>query len=479
MNQQNSQSFEILSDLLAMQKAHHATHGAPGAAERKDRLTRLIDLMVDNQDAIVDAISADFGNRSRHETIAADIVGTLKEIKYARKNLDRWMRPEKAKPEFPLGLFGARARIQYQPLGVIGIASPWNFPIILSVGPMAEAFAAGNSVMLKPSEFTPRTSNLLKSLLEAKFAPQEVTVSTGGVEVGQAFTSLPFDHLLFTGATSIAPHILRATADNMVPTTLELGGKNPAIVAPSADMDLAVARIAAGKIFNAGQVCLAPDYVFVPRAKMEDFSTALANKIAEYFPTLSGNPDVTHIVTDRQFDRLKGLVERARSAGARIVEVNPANEDFLTSNEKILPPTLVIDADPDLELMQNEIFGPILAILPYDSLDDAIAYANARPRPLAAYVFAKDKAEQEKVMDNTISGGATVNDMIMHMTQMSLPFGGVGASGMGSYHGEHGFKRFSHAKAVYKQINMDGFFKAVRPPYGDKFFKTMGPFLKK
>lgn len=479
MNQHSPNTVEGLSTLLETQKSHRADHGTPNAAERKERITRLIDLVLDNRDAMVDTISADFGNRSKHETITADIVGTVKQLKFARDNLDRWMRPEKAKIEFPLGLLGARGHIQYQPLGVIGIVSPWNFPIYLAIGPMGEAFAAGNSVMLKPSEFTPRTSGLLKSLIEMNFAPHEAVVATGGVDVAQAFTVLPFDHLLFTGASTIGPQVLRAAAEHMVPTTLELGGKNPAIIAPSADMDLSVARIAAGKVFNAGQVCLAPDYVLVPRAKMEDFATALATKIAEAYPTLSGNPDVTHIVTDRQFDRLKNLVAQARSAGARITQVNPANEDFSATNEKILPPTLIIDADPDLDVMQDEIFGPILPILPYDSLDQAIAFANARPRPLAAYVFAKDANEQQKVMESTISGGACVNDTIMHSTQNTLPFGGVGNSGMGAYHGHHGFKRFSHAKAVYKQINMDGVFKAVRPPYGEKFFKTMAPFLKK
>ncbi|WP_199913482.1 coniferyl aldehyde dehydrogenase [Ruegeria sp. Alg231-54] len=479
MNQHSPNPAESLATLLETQKAHQAEHGAPNAAERKDRITRLIDLVLDNRDALIDAISADFGNRSHHETVAADIAGTVKQLKFARGNLDRWMRPEKAKVEFPLGLLGARGRIHYQPLGVIGIVSPWNFPIYLAIGPMAEAFAAGNSVMLKPSECTPRTSDLLKSLIEANFAPHEAVVVTGGVEVAQAFTALPFDHLLFTGASTIGPHVLRAAAEHMVPTTLELGGKNPAIIAPSTDMNLAVARIAAGKGFNAGQVCLAPDYVLVPRAKMEEFATQLAAKLAEAFPTLSGNPDVTHIVTDRQFDRLKGLVEQARSAGARVVQVNPANEDLSATNEKILPPTLIVDADPALDVMQDEIFGPILPILPYDSLDQAISFANARPRPLAVYVFAKDAGEQEQVMEGTVSGGACINETIMHSTQNTLPFGGVGNSGMGAYHGLHGFKRFSHAKAIFKQINMDGVFKALRPPYGEKFFKTMAPFLKK
>ena len=474
------EEFEAeLMSLVRVQRDHALQAGAPDAGAREGRITRLIDLVADNADALADAISSDFGNRSQHETLIADIAGTLTELKHARKHLRQWMRPEKAKVDLPLALFGERARIEYQPLGIVGIMSPWNFPVYLSIGPMAEAFAAGNSVMLKLSEYTPATSELLKSLLEKAFSPQEVAVVTGGVEAGQAFAALPLDHILFTGATSVGPAILRAAAENMVPTTLELGGKSPAILAPSADLDLAVARITAGKLFNAGQVCLAPDYVLVPREKMQAFADAVAAKMAQAYPVLKGNPDYTHIVSDRQLERLKGLVAQARESGAQVVEINPAEDDLSGGNEKILAPTLVVDPSPELEVMQGEIFGPILPILPYDRLEDAIGFVKSRAHPLALYVFATDKAEQEQVVASTKSGGVCINDTIMHSTQQSLPFGGVGASGTGAYHGIHGFRRFSHARAVYSQIKMDGPFKPLRAPFGGKFAKAIAPMLRK
>ncbi len=463
--------------LLETQRAHSLK--VPTAKDRIDRINRLIDLIADNKDALADAISTDFGNRSRAETLIADIGGTLTELKHAKSHLAQWMKPSKAKVDFPLNMFGGKARIEYQPLGVIGIVAPWNFPVYLAIGPMGEAFAAGNSVMLKPSEFTPATSNLMKTLIEQSFAPHEAVVITGGVEAGAAFTNLPFDHLLFTGATSIGKHILHAAADNLVPVTLELGGKSPAIVTDNANQDTAAARIAAGKLFNAGQVCLAPDYALVPRENLRAFVDAVQGKIAAAYQTLQNNPDYTHIVSDRQLDRLKALVTQARDSGAEVIEVNPAGEDLSAINEKVMAPTIIVDPSADLDVMTDEIFGPILPVVPYDTLDQAIAFVNARPRPLALYVFSADAQDQETVLENTTSGGACINDTIMHSTQHSLPFGGVGPSGMGSYHGHHGFKLFSHEKAVYKQINMDSPFKPLRAPFGNKFKKAIAPMLKK
>lgn len=479
MTLQNSLRPETLASLLEHQRSHRRDSGTPTAAQREDRLTRLIDLVADNAEALAQAISADFGNRSRHETLIADIGGTLGQLKHARQNLRQWMRPQKAPVDLLLALFGGRARIEHHPLGVIGIVSPWNFPVYLALGPMGEAFAAGNSVMLKPSEFTPRTSDLLKDLIEAHFQPHEAVVVTGGLETGRAFTALPFDHLLFTGATTVGPHVLRAAADNMVPVTLELGGKSPVVVTSSADLDLTVARLTAGKLFNAGQVCVAPDYVLVPRDRMESLASALAERMAQVYPRLRDNPDYTHIVSDRQFDRLRGLVTQAREAGAKVVQVNPAGEDLDGGNEKILPPTLVIDPDPGLDVMREEIFGPILPILPYDRLEDAIAFVRARPHPLALYVFAGDQADQEAVIAGTQSGGVCINDTIMHITQHSLPFGGVGPSGTGAYHGIHGFRRFSHARGVYRQIKADAPFGPLRAPFGPKFAKAIKPMLRK
>lgn len=479
MNKNDANLDADMLTLLKAQRMHLLTAGAPSLDTRIARINRLIDLIADNQDALCDAVSADFGNRSKAETLIADIGGTLTELKHAKSHLAQWMKPTRAKVDFPLNLFGGKARIEYQPLGVIGIVAPWNFPIYLAIGPMGEAFAAGNSVMLKPSEFTPETSALMKQLIEDTFSPNEAVVITGGVETGVNFTRLPFDHMLFTGATSIGKHILHAAADNLVPVTLELGGKSPAIVTDNADMEVATSRIAAGKLFNAGQVCLAPDYAMVPRAKVGDFVSQVKAKMAAAYPKLRGNPDYTHIVTDRQHDRLKALVQQARESGAEVIEVNPANESFEGSNEKVMPPTIIVDPSPELDVMSDEIFGPILPVIPYDTIEQAINFVNARPRPLALYVFSKDASEQEKVLSNTTSGGACINDTIMHSIHQSLPFGGVGPSGMGAYHGHHGFKLFSHEKAVYKQINMDGPFKPLRPPFGGKFKKAVAPMLKK
>lgn len=479
MNKNDANLDADMLTLLKAQRMHLLTAGAPSLDTRIARINRLIDLIADNQDALCDAVSADFGNRSKAETLIADIGGTLTELKHAKSHLAQWMKPTRAKVDFPLNLFGGKARIEYQPLGVIGIVAPWNFPIYLAIGPMGEAFAAGNSVMLKPSEFTPKTSALMKQLIEDTFSPNEAVVITGGVETGVNFTRLPFDHMLFTGATSIGKHILHAAADNLVPVTLELGGKSPAIVTDNADMEVATSRIAAGKLFNAGQVCLAPDYAMVPRAKVGDFVSQVKAKMAAAYPKLRGNPDYTHIVTDRQHDRLKALVQQARESGAEVIEVNPANESFEGSNEKVMPPTIIVDPSPELDVMSDEIFGPVLPVIPYDTIEQAINFVNARPRPLALYVFSKDASEQEKVLSNTTSGGACINDTIMHSIHQSLPFGGVGPSGMGAYHGHHGFKLFSHEKAVYKQINMDGPFKPLRPPFGGKFKKAVAPMLKK
>lgn len=479
MNQISPSPTSDLVALLENQKTQNLEQGVLSAEQRIDRINRLIDLVADNRQDLCDAISADFGSRSSNESLIADIGGTLTELKHARDHLKEWMKPEKVKTDTPLWLFGGRSRIEYQPLGVIGIVAPWNFPVYLAIGPMGEAFAAGNSVMLKPSEFTPRTSALMKELIETSFSQREVCVVTGDVETGRAFAALPFNHLLFTGATAIGPAILHAAADHMTPVTLELGGKSPVIVTDKADMDLAAARIASGKLFNAGQVCLAPDYVLVPRDRMNSLIDDIAARMTQSFPTLGKNQDYTHIVTDRQLTRLQTLVNDARAKGTRIREINPANEIFDGSNQKIMPPTILIDPDPALDVMQQEIFGPLLPVLPYDNLDEAIAFVNKRPRPLALYAFSKDAAEQQKIIDNTISGGVCLNDTIMHSTQQSLPFGGVGASGTGAYHGIHGFRRFSHARAVYKQINMDAPFKPLRAPFGDKFAKAIAPMLKK
>jgi coniferyl-aldehyde dehydrogenase len=376
------------------------------------------------------------------------------------------MRPEKRKTMFPLGIFGARSRIEYQPLGVVGCISPWNFPVQLTFAPLAGVFAAGNRTMIKPSEFTVQTSRLMKELFAAAFDEEEVAVFTGGPDVGGAFSRLPFDHLLFTGATSIAKHVMKAAAENLVPVTLELGGKSPVIIGKSANLEQAATNIMAGKTMNAGQICLAPDYVILPEENRDEFVEYAKNSVAKMFPNLKDNPDYTSIVNERHFDRLNSYLDDAKDKGADIVEINPAQEDFYQQEHHRIPPTLVLNPTDDMKVMQDEIFGPILPIKQYKDIEETLGYVNSKDRPLGLYYFGQDSSEEREVLTRTTSGGVTVNDVIMHIAQEDLPFGGVGPSGMGSYHGFDGFKNFSHAKAVYSQSNtVSKLAAAMRPPY--------------
>ncbi len=332
--------------------------------------------------------------------------------------------------------------------------------------------------MIKPSEFTPRTSELMERMFRSAYDETEVAVFTGGPEVGGAFSRLPFDHLLFTGATSIAYHVMRAAAENLVPTTLELGGKSPVVIGATADLDLAARRVMMGKTLNAGQICLAPDYVFVPKAKARDFVGAAEGAIRTMFPTLKDNPDYTSVINQRHYDRLLGYLDDARAKGAEIVEINPAKEDFRQQPFHKIPPTIVLNPTDDMQIMKDEIFGPLLPVKTYTDIDEAIGYVNAHPRPLGLYYFGSDTAEQANVVGRTTSGGVSVNDVVMHVSMEDLPFGGIGPSGMGAYHGIDGFKTFSHAKAVFQQAKMD-VTAMMRPPYGEKIQKMMDGQIKR
>lgn len=464
-----------LRGILDRQRRDFIKMGPPSAALRRDRLARLKKALMDNKAAFLDAVSADFGHRSKHETLLTDFVVTIEGIKHMSKHLAGWMRPEKRPTS--INYFPASNRIMFQPLGVVGIISPWNYPIQLALGPMAAAFAAGNRVMLKPSEYTPRTSEMMAKVLGAAFSDLEVAVVTGGPDVGEAFSKLPYDHLFFTGATSVGRHVMRAAAENLVPVTLELGGKSPTIVDRGARMDAAVGSIVQGKFLNAGQTCVAPDYVFVPEEKREQFVEAVSKQIAKSYPTLKDNDDYTSVVNQRHYDRLKGLIKDAQEKGAKVVEVNPAKENFEQQPAHKIPPTLILDATDDMKVMQDEIFGPLLPIKTYRQVDEAIDYVNDHPRPLALYVFSDDKAVQDKVMTRTTSGGAAINETVMHVAQEDLPFGGVGPSGMGSYHGREGFLTFSHKKAVMHQAKFN-LLSMMRPPFGPRIDKLLGFMLK-
>lgn len=471
-------SDEQMREVLRRQRAAHLAAGPPSAELRIDRLERAIGSVVDQQDEIVEALTDDFGRRSREESLMTNVMGSIEPLKFAKKNLRRWMRPEKRKPMFPLGLLGARAEIRYQPLGVIGIISPWNFPFNLTFGPLAGALAAGNRVMIKPSEFTPACSALMERMFASVFDETEVAVFTGGPEVGQAFAGLPFDHLLFTGATSIGRHVMRAAAENLVPVTLELGGKSPVIVGRSANLEETAQKIMAGKLMNAGQICLAPDYVFVAEEQKAPFVEALKQSVSKMFGTLAENPDYSSIINARHRDRLQGYLAEARAQGAVVVEINPAAENFASDEHCKMAPALVLEPDDKTAVMTEEIFGPILPIKSYRQIDEVIDFVNDRDRPLGLYYFGSDRAEQERVLSRTTSGGVTINDVIMHVSMEDLPFGGVGPSGMGSYHGREGFKTFSHARAVLKQtkINVGAM---MRPPYGDKVRKMVKSQIKR
>lgn len=464
--------------VLDLQKRALLRKGPPSAQVRKDRLTRCISLLLAHENEFVDALNADFGVRSKDMSRLTDIAGAIAPLKDARENLEKWMRPQKRKVSpGALAVLGAKAEVRYQPKGVIGIISPWNFPIQLSMDAMAGAIAAGNSVMLKPSEFTPQTSALMAQTLDLYFDEEEVAMITGGPDVGAAFSGLPFDHLMFTGATSIGRHVMRAAADNLTPVTLELGGKSPVVIGRSADMAKTAARVMQGKTMNAGQICLAPDYVLAPKENLSGFVDAAKASVAKMYPTIKDNPDYTAMVNQRHYDRVRGLIEDARTKGAEIVEINPAGEDFSQQEHRKIPPTLVIGATDDMTVMQDEIFAPVLPVRTYSAIDETITEINARPRPLALYYFGEDNAESEALLTRTHSGGVTINDVIFHVTMQDLPFGGVGPSGIGAYHGHRGFLEFSHEKAIYRQTGSE-LIAMMRPPYGETFRKQVAARMK-
>ena len=461
--------------VLERARASYIDEGVVPAEVRRDRLERAIGLLKTHQQRLVEAMSADFGHRSEQQSLFTDVAGSIGPLRHAQAQLERWMKPEKRKVgPFPLNLLGAKARVEYQPLGVVGVISPWNFPVNLTFTPLAGILAAGNRCLIKPSEYTPATSEVMAEIFPTVFDETEIAVFTGGAQVGADFSGLPFDHLLFTGATSVARHVMRAASDNLVPVTLELGGKSPVVVGRSADLQKTADAIMTGKMLNAGQICLAPDYVFVPEERMDEFVSSAERSVSRMYPTLLDNPDYTSVINQRHYERLNGYIEEAKANGAKVVEINPAGEDFRQQPTHKIPPTLVVNPDDDLEVMQDEIFGPVLPLKGYADVAETINYVNDHARPLGLYYFGSDSAEEDRVLKHTTSGGVTVNDVVMHVAQEDLPFGGVGPSGMGAYHGHDGFKTFSHAKAVFTQSKVNvAELAGLRPPYGEKMLKAI------
>lgn len=462
-----------LAGTLQRLRDAQAREPMPDWPRRAQRLRQLEKMLLEQRAAFATAIDADFGQRPREETDLLEIFPSLSAVRHALAHGRRWMKPRRRLADW---LFlPASTELRPQPRGVVGIIVPWNYPLYLAVGPLVDALAAGNRVMLKMSEFTPRFSALFAEQAAKYFPPDDVVVVNGDANVAQAFAALPFDHLLFTGSTAVGHHVMRAAAANLTPVTLELGGKSPAIIGPGARFGHAVERIVFGKLVNAGQTCIAPDYVLLPRARVEEFVALAGATVARMYPQLGQNPQYASIISDRQYRRLAALRDGALAAGARVHPLGEATEDPL---RRLLPPQLLTGVDERMTVMREEIFGPLLPLLPYDTLDEAIAHVAARPHPLALYLFETDRTLIERVLARTHAGGVTLNDTLYHIAQHGLPFGGVGASGTGGYHGEAGFRTFSHLKPVFRQARWNGA-GLLNPPYGARFRRLLDLLLRR
>lgn len=468
-SQKNGTAEQIAEIERRFQAMHRATReeAPPGEAERKALLDALRGAIFEAGGEFVQTISQDYGSRSPDETLMAEIVPSLMTLRDASASVAVWMRPEPRGRSIPF--WPGRNSVYWQPKGVVLIIAPWNYPLQLAVGPLAAALAAGNRAILKPSEFTPATSDLLKRCLEEALGTDRVTVATGGAEVAQALCQLPFDHILFTGSTEVGRKVMQAAAANLTPVTLELGGKSPAIVHEDFNLPLAAERIVRGKLLNAGQTCIAPDYVLAPRHRVEEFVGLVRSTVGRLYPRLLDNCDYTSIINARHYERLARLVADARVNGARVIPIDPAGElaagEIGSPSSRKMLPVAITGVSGTMAVMREEIFGPLLPIGSYDTLEDAIAYVNNRPRPLALYYFDNDSARIEQVLKSTVSGGVTINDTIYHVAQEKLPFGGIGPSGMGSYHGREGFRAFSHAKGTFLQSRYT-LTSILTPPYG-------------
>jgi coniferyl-aldehyde dehydrogenase len=463
-----------LRRILALQRAAFLRDGPPSLTQRRADLDALRSAMVARRHALEDALNADFGHHSRHETAIMEVAGLVEGIKYLRRNLRAFMRPTRRHVALHMRL--GKARVEYQPLGVVGVMSPWNYPVILSLMPVVTAIAAGNRVMLKPSEFTPATNAVLATMLSEIFREEQVALVNGDATVGAAFSALPFDHLVFTGSTPVGRAVMKAASENLVPVTLELGGKSPVIVAKGHSLDHAASKIAFGKLVVGGQTCIAPDYALIHETEIDAFIKAYDTLVKRSYPAGPTSDDYTSIINERHYARLKGLLDDARAQGAQIIEVGNRPGDA-SRRPHTLAPTIVLGVTDQMRIAHEEIFGPVLPILAYRDTDDAIAYVNARPRPLALYYFGGDSDERRKVLSRTTSGNVTINGTIMHIAQDDLPFGGVGASGMGAYHGVEGFRALSHAKGIFEQGRWNSI-DSLRAPFGRRADALLKFFLR-
>ena len=463
-------SFNVqhLKEILEHQKLAYQRYPVPTAKDRIDRLARLKQVLVKYQDQMVEAINADYGNRSVGETKIGELLTCIEQVGYYSKHLTEWMKPSKR--HVSLIHQPAKAWVQYQPLGVVGIIAPWNYPLLLSVGPLICALAAGNHAMIKISSASAHFGHVLEKALSEAFPQELVTVINGGGAISDAFSHLPFDKIIFTGSTSVGKTVMAAAAENLVPVILELGGKSPAIIHPSMDMKDAAQRLAVGKLWNAGQTCVAPDYLFLPKGRAAEFIENFKTIVKGMYPYYHDNQDYTSIINDKQYNRLQNYLEDARTQGARIIEINPEQEQL--EDVRKIAPTLLTGVTTEMDIMKNEIFGPILPIFEYDHIEDVIEFINLRPRPLALYYFDFDQSRADYVAERTHSGHFGQNTVLTHVAQDDLPFGGVGASGMGKYHGPEGFFNLSHGRSMMSNPKLYSL-KYILPPFNKPIHRLL------
>ncbi|WP_412503741.1 coniferyl aldehyde dehydrogenase [Shewanella indica] len=462
---------QLLQKFTVQRQAFNAAP-MPSLGERKAKLKALKQALLKHQQALTDALSRDYGHRSTDDSLISDILPVVTQINYSLRHLKGWMKPSRR--HAGLLLAPASVRVEYQPKGVVGIIVPWNFPIMLSLSPLATVIAAGNRAMLKLSEFTPHTNAALRSLLAEVFDGSEVCVIEGEAEIAASFSALPFDHLLFTGSTQVGRHVMRAAADNLTPVTLELGGKSPVLIARDMPMETAVERLIYGKCLNAGQICVAPDYILCPSGKEAEFISAYRRRFQQFYPDFDNTPDYGQILNERQAARLVALLEDATAKGAQVFAADREQplSKLPSAKQRKWPTLLLTKVSDDMKLMQEEIFGPLLPLVSYQELEQALDYIKARPRPLALYLMSFDKEVQQKVLSQTHSGGVCINETVFHVAADDAPFGGIGPSGMGHYHGQEGFRTFSHARTVLSRGRFNTG-KLVHPPYGKGIQKLL------
>ena len=467
-----------LEALVELQRSKFRAEGEVTYSTRIDRLKRLKALIVENKTEFAETTKREFGGARSYEfSLFSEFASKVEGIDYAMKHLKEWMKPEKRKTNKPMKFLGGKSQVRHFPKGVVGIISPWNLPFGLTVAPLTGALAAGNRAILKPSEFVPETAALFAEIIPKYFSEDEVAVVTGGADISQRFAELPFDHLLFTGSSNIGAKVMQSASKNLVPVTLELGGKSPVIIGRSAKLDLAGTRLTFGKLLNGGQLCLSPDYVVVPNELEEQFIARVVHEAQSMYPNITENEDYAGVINERHFARLQNYIDDAVAKGAKLTIVG-ADKTRVSEDNRRMPLHILQNVNEDMLVMHEEIFGPILPVMTYSDVAEVPDMIEPRRNPLAMYYFGKDKREQEYLLSNVQSGGVCINDITLHYVQEDLPFGGVGASGMGAYHGPEGFRSLSHARAIYSQTMIDVLpIIGARPPFGEKFRKNISKIL--